>query len=41
MLRGRWHEIIVLNVHEAITNKCDDEIDSLYVKLGYVFDNRS
>jgi hypothetical protein len=37
-LRGRWCNIIVLNVHAASEDKGDDEKDSFYEELGRAFD---
>jgi exonuclease III len=37
-LRGRWCDIIVLNVHAPIEDKCDDTKDSFYEELEGVFD---
>jgi exonuclease III len=37
-LRGRWCNIIVLNVHETCEDKGDDEKDSFYEELGCVSD---
>ena len=39
VLRGRWCNIIVLNVHATIEDKCDDSKDRFYEKLGQVFDH--
>ena len=36
-LRGRWCNIIVLNVHEPCEVKSDDLKDSFYEELGKVF----
>jgi hypothetical protein len=38
MLRGRWCNIIVLNVHGPCEDKGDDLKDSFYEELGLVFD---
>jgi hypothetical protein len=38
ILRGRWCNIIVLNVHASCEDKGDDEKDSFYEELGSVFD---
>ena len=37
ILRGRWCNIIVLNVHEPSEEKSDDSKDSFYEGLGQVF----
>jgi hypothetical protein len=37
VLRGRWCNIIVLNVHELCEEKSDDSKDSFYEKLEQVF----
>jgi hypothetical protein len=37
-LRGRWCDIIVLNVHAPTEDKCDDKKDSIYEELEVVFD---
>jgi exonuclease III len=37
-LRGRWCDIIVLNVHAPNEDKCDDIKDSFYKELEGVFD---
>jgi exonuclease III len=34
ILRGRWCNVIVLNVHAPSEDKGDDEKDSFYEKLG-------
>jgi hypothetical protein len=39
ILRGRWHDIIVLHVHAPAEDKIDDTKDSFYEKLGLVFRN--
>jgi exonuclease III len=36
--KGRWCDIIVLNVHAPTEDICDDTKDSLYEKLEGVFD---
>ena len=36
-LRGRWCNIIVLNVHAPSEVKCDDSKDSFYEELEQVF----
>jgi hypothetical protein len=38
ILRGRWCDVIVLNVHTPTEDKCDDTKDSFYEKLEGVFD---
>ena len=38
VLRGRWCNIIVLNVHAPSEEKSDDSKDSFYVELEQVFD---
>jgi exonuclease III len=38
ILRGRWCNIIVLNVHAPCEDKSDDVKDSFYEELGRVFD---
>jgi hypothetical protein len=38
ILRGRWCNIIVFNVHAPFEDKGDDEKDSSYEELGRVFD---
>jgi hypothetical protein len=38
ILRGRWFNIIFLNVYAQRENKKDDVKDSFYQKLGRVFD---
>jgi hypothetical protein len=38
ILRGRWHHIIVLNVHAPTEDKTDDVKDSFYEELECVFD---
>jgi len=37
VLRGRWCNIIVLNVHEPSEEKSDDSKDSFYEELEQVF----
>jgi hypothetical protein len=37
ILRGRWCNIIVLNVHAPCEDKGDDVKDSFYEELGRVF----
>jgi hypothetical protein len=37
-LRGRWCDIIVLNVHAPTEDKIDDMKDSFYEELERVFD---
>jgi hypothetical protein len=37
ILRGRWCNIIVLNVHTTCEDKGDGEKDSFYEELGRVF----
>jgi len=39
VLRGRWCNIIVLNVHAPSENKCDDSENSFYDELNQVFDH--
>jgi endonuclease/exonuclease/phosphatase family metal-dependent hydrolase len=39
LLRGRWCNIIVLNVHAPTEEKSDDSKDSLYEELEQVFDH--
>ena len=39
VLRGRWCNIIVLNVHAPREEKSDDSKDSFYEELEQVFDN--
>ena len=39
ILRGRWYDIIILNVHALSEKKSDDSKDSFYEKLEQVFDN--
>jgi hypothetical protein len=38
ILRGRWCNIVVLNVHAPCQDKGDDVTDSFYEELGRVFD---
>jgi hypothetical protein len=38
ILRGRWCNIIVLNVHAPTENKIDDKKDRFYEELEQVFD---
>jgi hypothetical protein len=38
ILRSRWCDIIILNVHAPTENKIDDMKDSFYEELEYVFD---
>jgi hypothetical protein len=38
ILRGRWCNIIVLNVHAPCEDKGDDVEDIFYEELGRVFD---
>jgi hypothetical protein len=37
VLRGRWCNIIVLNVHALTEEKCDDSKDNFYEELEQVF----
>jgi hypothetical protein len=39
VLRGRWCNIIVLNVHAPTEEKNDDSKDSFYEELKQVFDH--
>ena len=39
VLRGRWCNIIVLNVHAPSEEKSDDSKDSFYEELEQVFDH--
>jgi len=39
VLRGRWCNIIVLNVRGSCEQKSDDSKDSFYDELGQVFDH--
>ena len=36
-MRGRWYNIIVLNVHSPSEEKSDDSKDSFYEELEHVF----
>jgi hypothetical protein len=38
ILRGRWFQIIVLNVHAPTEHKTDDVKDSSYEELESIFD---
>jgi hypothetical protein len=38
ILKGRWCDIIVLNVHAPTEDKIDDIKDRFYEKLEHVFD---
>jgi hypothetical protein len=38
ILRGRWYDNIVLNVHVPTEDKIDDKKGSFYKKLECVFD---
>jgi hypothetical protein len=38
ILRGRWCNLIVLNVHAQCENKSDDVKDSFCEELGHVCD---
>jgi hypothetical protein len=38
ILRGRWCNIVVLNVHTPCEDKGDGVKDSFYEELGHVFD---
>jgi hypothetical protein len=38
ILRDRWCDIIVLNVHAPTEDKCDDTKSSFYEELERVFD---
>jgi hypothetical protein len=38
ILRGRWCNIVVLNVHAPCEDKSDDIKDSFYEEPGRVFD---
>jgi exonuclease III len=38
MLRGRWCDIIVLNIHAPTEDKIDDMKDRFYEELEHVFD---
>ena len=37
VLRGHWHNIILLNVHAPSEEKCEDSKDSFYEELEQVF----
>jgi hypothetical protein len=37
ILRGRWYDIIVLNVHAPTKDKTDDVKDRFYEELEQVF----
>ena len=39
VLRGRWCNIVVLNVHAPSEEKSDDSKGSFYEELEHVFDN--
>ena len=39
VLRGRWCNSIVLNVHAPSEDKCDDPKDGFYEELEQVFDH--
>jgi hypothetical protein len=39
VLRGRWCNIIALNLHAPSEDKCDDSKDSFYDELEQVFDH--
>ena len=39
MLRGRWHNIIVVNVHAPSEEKSDEAKDSFYEELEQVFNH--
>ena len=41
VLRGRWCNIMVLNVHAPSEDKSDDSKDSFYEELEQVFDHFS
>jgi len=41
VLRGRWCNIIILNVHTQSEEKSDDSNDSFYEELEQVFDHKS
>jgi hypothetical protein len=41
VMRGRWNDIIVLNVHAQSEEKSDELKDSFYEKLEQVFHNFS
>jgi hypothetical protein len=34
VLRGRWHNITILNVHAPLEKKSDDSKDNFYEELG-------
>jgi hypothetical protein len=38
ILRGRWYDIIVLNIHAPTKGKIDDVKDSFYKEQKHVFD---
>jgi hypothetical protein len=40
-LRGRWCDIIILNVHAPTEDKIDDMKDRFYEELEHVFDKFS
>jgi len=39
VLRGRWHDIIVVNVHAPSEEKSDEAKDGFYQELEQVFDH--
>jgi hypothetical protein len=39
VIRGRWNNIIFLNVHAPSEEKSDELKDSFYVELEQVFDH--
>jgi len=39
VLRGRWHNITVVNVHAPSEEKSDESKDSFYEELEQVFDH--
>jgi len=39
VLGGRWHNIIVVNVHAPSEGKCDQSKDSFYEEFEQVFDH--
>ena len=39
MLRGRWRNIIVVNVHAPSEGKCDESKDNFYEELEQVFNH--
>jgi hypothetical protein len=39
ILRGRWCDILLLNVHASTEDKMDDVKDSFYEELKHIFDN--